>query len=113
DKTMANFRELGAYTILHYVDNNSTVQLFIEDQIGQLISYSQKKNNDLFNTLYVYLQNNGHLKNTAEALYIHRSSLIYRMDRIAQLLNADLEDAEVRFNLLMAYKLYDMFKKEM
>ncbi|MFS0644093.1 helix-turn-helix domain-containing protein [Siminovitchia sp. 179-K 8D1 HS] len=108
EKGYAFFEELGSYTILHQIDNEKTTDLFLENQLGPLEKYSQGKNMDLIHTLRVYLQNNGNAKSTAEELFIHRSSLLYRLEKIESLLESDLSDAEVRFNLLMAFKLYDM-----
>ncbi|WP_374702506.1 helix-turn-helix domain-containing protein [Bacillus sp. M6-12] len=102
------FEDLGSYTILHYLDNSTAVVLFVKNQLGPLLKYSEGKNIDLFHTLHVFLQNNGNVKSTAEELFIHRSSLLYRLERIELLLEADLNDAEVRFNLMLALKLYDM-----
>ena len=56
----------------------------------------------------MFLQNNGNVKSAAEELFIHRSSLLYRLEKIESLISVDLNHAEVRFNLMMALKLYDM-----
>ena len=105
------FDELGSYAILHHLEESSMIDLFVKRQIGPLLIYSEGKTIDLYNTLYVFLQNNGNVKSTAEELYIHRSSLLYRLEKIESLLRVDLNDAEVRFNLMMALKLYEMHWK--
>jgi DNA-binding PucR family transcriptional regulator len=106
------FDELGSYAILHHLNYSMAIDLFVKKQLGPLLSYSEGKNTDLCNTLHTFLQNNGNVKNTAEELYIHRSSLLYRLERIESLLDIQLSDAEVRFNLMLALKLHDMYGKE-
>nr|WP_318503186.1 helix-turn-helix domain-containing protein [Bacillus sp. T3] len=106
------FDELGSYAILHHLNHSIAVDLFVKKQLGPLLSYSEGKNTDLVNTLHTFLQNNGNVKSTAEELYIHRSSLLYRLEKIESLLEVQLSDAEVRFNLMMALKLYDMYGNE-
>jgi PucR family transcriptional regulator, purine catabolism regulatory protein len=106
-KGYALFEELGSYTILHYLED-PVVDMFMTTQLGVLLQYSEARNIDLFNTLRTYLQNNGNAKSTSEELFIHRSSLNYRLERAENLLGIDLNDSEVRFNLMMAYKLYDL-----
>ncbi len=106
------FSELGSYTILHHLNHSVAIDLFVKKQLGPLIFYSEGKTTDLFNTLHAFLQNNGNIKNTAEDLFIHRSSLLYRIEKIESLLDIQLSDAEVRFDLMMAFKLYDMYGKE-
>ncbi len=106
------FDELGSYAILHHLNHSMAVDLFVNKQLGPLIVYSEGKNTDLGNTLHTFLRNNGNVKNTAEELYIHRSSLLYRLEKIESLLEVQLNDPEVRFNLMMAFKLYDMYGQE-
>lgn len=101
------FEELGSYTILHGL-NQPVVNMFMDSQLGALLEYSEEKSIDLFHTLSVYLRNNGNAKGTSEELFIHRSSLIYRLEKIESLLGVDLNDSETRFNLMMAIKLYDL-----
>jgi purine catabolism regulator len=107
------FEDLGSYVILHHLDYTIAVDLFIKNQLGPLLEYSKYRNIDLCNTLHVFLQNNGNVKSTAKELYMHRSSLLYRLEKIETLLEVDLNDAEVRFNLMMALKLYDMYGENM
>lgn len=68
---------------------------------------------DLLKTLQVYLSHNGNMTETAKELYIHRSTLQYRLEKIEDLLQVDLDNAEHRFNLNMAIKLYDLFGNEL
>jgi Regulator of polyketide synthase expression len=108
-KGFALFEELGAYTILHHLDNKEAVEFFIKRHLEPLLNYSEGKSMDLFHTLRVFLYNNGNIKNSAEELFIHRSSLLYRLEKIESLLEIDLNDADHRFNMMMAYKLYDLY----
>ena len=104
----ALFEELGSYTILHQLTDLKSVALFMNYQLEALRTYSEGNKMNLMQTLRVYLQNNGNAKGTAEELFLHRSSLLYRLEKIEELVGKDLNNAEVRFNLLMAFKLYDM-----
>lgn len=64
---------------------------------------------DLFHTLEVYLDAGGNGVQTAEDLHIHRSTLNYRLQRIAELCAADLSSAVTRTNLQVALKLVRLF----
>lgn len=103
----ALFEGLGSYTILDQLDSPA-VAMFLEQQLSKLITYSVENDIDLLDTLRVYLTNNGNARSTADQLFLHRSSFLYRLDRIEELLEVDLNDSENRFNLMMAFKLYDM-----
>lgn len=101
------FEQLGSYMILHNLDERMS-EWFVAEQLKQLFEYEEDKNIDLWNTLKVYLLNNGNVKVAAEQLFIHRSTLIYRLQKIEQLIGKDLTDADVRFDLMMAIKLLEM-----
>lgn len=112
-QTRAKFQDLGSYMVLHHIEDQELMTMFVDDQIGKLIQYSEKKNRDLYNTLHTFLQFNGHIKHTAEALFIHRSSLLYRIEKVTDMLQVNLDDAETRFNLMMAFKLHAILEKKL
>ena len=67
---------------------------------------------DLFHTLEVYLDAGGNGVQTAELLCIHRSTLNYRLTRIAEICGVELGDPAARTNLQVALKLLRLFEGE-
>ena len=65
---------------------------------------------DFFRTLEAYLDAGGNGVQTAELLHIHRSTLNYRLQRIAEICAADLSDPAARINLQVALKLLRLFE---
>jgi purine catabolism regulator len=102
----AVYEDLGEYTLLNSIDE-STAKLFIHKYLEPLILFSKEKGADLFLTLRSYLEHNGNFRDTTEDLFIHRSTLTYRLEKIRDILGFDLE--KQRFNLMLAYKLYDLY----
>ncbi|MFD0616184.1 helix-turn-helix domain-containing protein [Paenibacillus sp. GCM10027629] len=111
-KGYLSFHQLGAYSVLYHLGDPLAAPLFIKTYLEPLLSYRDGKNKDLFHSLRTYLQTNGNIKDTAEILYIHRSSLKYRLEKIREVLGFDIDDAEQRFNLMLAYKLHDLFSEK-
>ncbi|WPZ19740.1 helix-turn-helix domain-containing protein [Geobacillus subterraneus] len=107
--SLAFFDELGAYTVLHHLKELEAAKLFVDKYLGPLIRHSAERNVDWLQTIRVFLDCNGHLTETAEKLYIHRSTLQYRLEKIEEMLGFSLGGAEQRFNLMMALKLYDLY----
>lgn len=68
-----------------------------------LQDHDAKKGTEYYHTLGAYLLKDCDQTRTAEYLHIHRNSLIYRINRIQELLNIDLKDDELRFYILMSY----------
>jgi sugar diacid utilization regulator len=108
-KGYMTFNQLGSYSVLYQVGDPVAVQLFIDTYLGSLLRYGNGKNQDLLDTLRVYLQTNGNIKETANLLFIHRSSMKYRLEKIRQIVELDIDDADQRFHLMLAFRLYDLF----
>ena len=77
----------------------------VHPAVTVLAEYDAAHDTSLTETLRVFLQENCSYTAAARALYIHRSTLIYRMERIAELTQADLTDPEERFLLQLSFYL--------
>jgi len=61
-----------------------------------------ERGSDLRATLRAYYANGCSVAQTAEALFMHRNSVRYRLDRIRSVLRLDIEHHEVAAALLLA-----------
>ena len=71
----------------------------------RLRRYDERHGTDFYNTLYQYLLAERNVVATAKALFIHRNSMIYRLQRIHQLLDVNLDDPNMRLYLLLSYQI--------
>jgi purine catabolism regulator len=72
-----------------------------------LSEYDAAHGGDLIRTLRVYLASGCNASRAAEALYLHRSGLLYRLRRIEALLGVDLDDHRTRVGLEIAFLGWD------
>lgn len=49
-----------------------------------------KKNNEIVNTLKIYFENAMNINCTSKALYVHRNTVIYRLNRAKEIFNMDI-----------------------
>ncbi len=77
---------------------------FVESELGDLIAYDEEHGTNLLNTLDAFLQSNGNKAATADALYLQRRSVYYRLTRIEELLDRSLEPADHRMRLYLALR---------
>jgi sugar diacid utilization regulator len=73
--------------------------------LNALLAYDAERNTDNYGLLYSYLFNERHAGNTAKAAYMSRNNLVYRINRIKELLNIDFDDYFLRMSLLLTYEL--------
>ena len=62
-------------------------------------------NLDLRNTLKVYLDNQCEISNTAKKMFIHRNTVIYRIERCEEVLGMKINTPENSMNLRIALAL--------
>lgn len=58
--------------------------------------------------LHTYLRHDGSVKAAADALYLHRNTVNYKIAKAAEILNMDLSSLDSRMQLLLNFMLYDM-----
>ena len=84
--------------------NLAHLQRFCHDALGPLIEHDKRKQSDLVRTLSGFFASNGNLAKAAQELDVHRNTLVYRLERIAELTELDLDDSDNRLILHLALK---------
>jgi purine catabolism regulator len=100
------YPDLSVYRLLMQIEHNPELIGFQEQTLGPLLSH--ENHGEFVRTLEAYFENNGNLSQTAETLYIHRNTLLYRMERIAAILKFDLDNPDHRFAVQLALRIYRM-----
>ena len=81
---------------------SDTARDSVQSLLSPLEALGPKKAETAIRTLQVYLDEQGSVVRTARALYLHRNAVTYRIKRIAELLEVDLEDPDERLALQLA-----------
>ena len=84
--------------------NLEHLHLFCRDALGPLVEHDKRKQSDLVRTLSGFFAANGNLAKAAQELDVHRNTLVYRLERIADLTELDLDDSDNRLILHLALK---------
>ncbi len=105
DSQIAFFGDLSLYELLLGVGDPKLLQSFCDHWLAPLSRYDEQHNTDLLPTLNAYFTNNGNMARTAHVLNIHRNTLVYRLSRITEIIQLDMDDSNVRLNLHLALKV--------
>lgn len=73
--------------------------------------YDQNNETHLLETLQVFLQKKHNVTHTAQALYVHRTSLLFRLERIRQLTGLDLEDYKTCLHLMLSFEIRKLIRE--
>jgi DNA-binding PucR family transcriptional regulator len=98
----------GTYRLLFRVlaSHPEEVRSFYEDTIAPAVRYDDQYATDLVGTLEAYLDRNCNMNATAAAIYAHRHTVAYRLDRVKELTGLDPMQSEDRERLGLGLKAY-------
>ena len=96
DTRVLDFSDLGVYRLLVLLRESPELWEFYRATLASLADYDHRQGAELLKTLETFFTNLGNLARTAEALHVHRNTLLYRLDRIGEISGLDLGDAEDR-----------------
>lgn len=106
DDRAIRFDDLGVYRLLVGIEDLAEVERFVQRWLGKLLEYDAQRGSDLVRTLTHHLERGGHYELTAKSLIVHRNTLKYRLQRIRQIGDLDLNDPETWFNLHLATRAW-------
>ena len=84
------------------------IEMFYTSGLRKLVAHDAESPTSYIKTLKCFLDHNMNVTHTAKALYLHRSTLIERMERIRELLGDDLSDPDVRLRLALVFKAIEL-----
>ena len=94
--------DLGVYQLILSLNDREKLSNFCERTLGPLLEYDMRQHADLIKTLEAFFACHGNLSQTAELLIVHRNTLLYRMNRINEIAQIDLNRPETRLALHLA-----------
>lgn len=100
-----SYGDLSLYHLLRRLQESDELQAFLDDTISSLSRYDTEHGTQLVETLDTFFAHLGNASQTAEALFLHRNSLQYRLERIKEITGMDLNDSGSRFSMQLALKL--------
>ncbi|MBE6091599.1 MAG: hypothetical protein E7201_00240 [Selenomonas ruminantium] len=103
------FSGMGIFKELFTCDKARMVE-FCRQTLDKLLAYDHDCDAGLQITLRTLLDTNFNYKLTAEKLFVHVNTVRYRCEKIAQLLEIDLNHPDTRFNLYAAIRVGDVLK---
>lgn len=97
-----DYDNIGFYKILFEINNVDKLKGYCNEVLGEIIDHDKNKNTNLLETLQYYLINNCNLIKTSKEMYIHRNTLVYRLNKIKLILDDNLEDPTLKNELINA-----------
>ena len=104
--TVYRFDDLLMYHFLRL--DPTLVARFVDQMLGPLIEYDERRKGDLLNTLDAYFKADGSVKLAGELLFAHPHTVTYRLKQIEKLTGWSLRDSEDKLRLQLALRSYHL-----
>lgn len=105
------YKEIWIYDFLLNIDKEK-LKKYCDKKLLRVLEYdATNKGEDLFHTLEVFLDCMGRHNLAAEKLFIHRNTLNYRLNKIREILDCDLNDPFIRMKIEIGLKIINLLYK--
>ena len=105
---VTHFNDLGVYRYLYKIARMDDLRDMYQDQVARIANYDRRKGTDLLDTLEIYLECAGNLTKTSNRLFVHRNTLIQRLERLQSLCEIDMQERANWLTLQVAIKVYKL-----
>ena len=102
DKTIF-YSNIGTYKLITEIENTGLLKEYYDDTVGKLEKYDVQNGTDYTRIFYAFLQENCNYVQTSQRLYMHRNTLIYKINKIQEIVKRDLTDMAVRLEFYIGY----------
>jgi len=105
DKAIVNYNSLGLGRLIYQIPMN-LCDLFLKEVFKE--GSIESLDNETMFTIQKFFENNLNVSETSRQLYVHRNTLVYRLDKIQKVTGLDLRnfDDAIIFKVAMLVKSY-------
>jgi hypothetical protein len=108
EKLIYHFDDMVTYVMADLLTKKGLDSSLLHPGINLLLDYDKEHNTTFSESLRVWLDASRNAKTAADALHLHRNTLIYHLKRASQIADIDLEDAPTLLYVEMTYRMIDV-----
>ena len=110
NRYLYKYKDMGAYQIIMGVDNQKVIEQFRKNMLGRLYRYDELHKTDFVSFLRIFLEENGSTNKISQRVFIHRNTVLYKVNKIEMLLDMDLSNPFTKTNLYLSFLIEDVLK---
>ncbi|MGI6216497.1 MAG: PucR family transcriptional regulator [Coriobacteriales bacterium] len=106
EKPVLRYEECMVQNLMDSVARDGNWHVRLHPAVRTMMELEGGEGQQVISTLYEYLVNERSLKKCSEILNLHRSTLVYRLNKIREVYGLDFDDEIERESLLLSCELY-------
>lgn len=107
ERDVVAYNTLGIGRLIYQLPIN-LCKMFIEEIFGEKIP--EELDEETLNTINMFLENNLNVSETARQLYVHRNTLLYRLEKLQKVTNLDIRIFDDALTLKIALMVVSYMK---
>lgn len=104
---VSSFDSLKLPLLLSILRTNSDAPAFYSNAVRAIVDYDREFNSNYLHTLRTYAACSKNAALTARRLYIHKNTLLYRIQRIHEICGVDFDDPDIWLHICLTLKLLE------
>ncbi|MCR4435771.1 MAG: helix-turn-helix domain-containing protein [Clostridiales bacterium] len=104
------YEDFAIYHIAEACSGNGDLKKYCHPSLLTLMEYDKHNNTEFTQTLYTYIDCSKSITVTANALNIHRNTLLYRIKKIQEIMNVNLDNSNILLQLHLSFKMIEYEK---
>ena len=111
EKQIVNYEELGIGRLIYQLPT-TLCKMFVDEVLGEITV--EQFDEETLTTVNKFFENNLNVSETSRQLYIHRNTLVYRLDKLQKMTNLDLRnfDDAIIFKVILMVSKYMVYKDQ-
>lgn len=105
-----NFQDYALIKLITNAVGDTSMEMYYPEGVRKLIKHDQNASISYMETLKVFLENGMSITATASALFIHRTTLLDRIERIERELQMDIKNPDERLKLEIILKAREIYE---
>ena len=99
------YQDIAPSPLFLHLSQQKEYQCFIHPVLEKISEYDQENETNYYETLSAYCRHLFQKNDTSEAIHIHRNTLNYRLSRIEELFELNLENYQTLLYLLLSFEM--------
>lgn len=99
---------LGAYKLLSNLKEPELAGDYVQEILGSLIQYDEEHDTEYVSILQKFFEHECSILHASKALYCHKNTLTYKLNKIREILGYDILLNENRMKIMLAYHIMKM-----
>lgn len=112
DQVLYLYEDYALFYIMDICSKSDKYTKLCHPSLFIILEYDRLNNTRYTKSLYSYVINLKNISDTANSIFTHRNTIIYRIKKIEEIANIDLNDNNIIFQLFMSFKLIEFIDKE-